>query len=460
MEITIDQAFKKAVLAHQEGKIHIAENIYTSILRARPLHPDANHNLGLIASAVNKHEVALDLYKVAFEEESHKYQFWASYVGGLIKCGRLEVAETVTDLGRDFGFSEASVHYLHSKISLSRGLVSQAKQRLEHVIKLQPNHVEAHFQLGITLLQLKEYQSASVSLREAIGLRTGHSESYNALGSALMSMDVLPEAEECFRKAIELQKGFILAHRNLAKLLRKLKRHEEADESERCAIYLFAGQAKSPEHNAVNAKKSIGRAAPLEYPLLYRAGMGTENVGGFLRAMAQMVRPMKILEIGAGYTTPFLLEALVNNQRVYDDGNLQGSYFKNYKYEPKLVVIDNMSLGELREKPGMRNILTSEISEFLEGEFEGKSLELQEKYGSFDFVWFDCGGLEEYQKFFEEYWCLCSDYVFFHFTFSDGVPNDAHKLILNSVPENADIFDIVEPHKRRQGSITMVRKKQ
>ena len=161
-------------------------------------------------------------------------------------------------------------------------MVSEARQRLEHVIKLQPNHVEAHFQQGILLLELKEYQSASVILREAIGLRSGHSESYNALGSALMGMDVLSEAEECFRKAIELQKGFILAHRNLAKLLRKMERHEEADESERCAIYLFAGQTKGSESNEVNAKKLVGQAAPLEYPLLYRAGMGTENVGGFL----------------------------------------------------------------------------------------------------------------------------------------------------------------------------------
>ena len=35
----------------------------------------------------------------------------------------------------------------------------------------------------------------------------------------------------------------------------------------------------------------------------------------FLRAMAQMLRPKNVLEIGAGYTTPFLLEALVNNEK-------------------------------------------------------------------------------------------------------------------------------------------------
>ena len=39
-----------------------------------------------------------------------------------------------------------------------------------------------------------------------------------------------------------------------------------------------------------------------------------------------------VLEIGAGYTTPFLLEALVNNERVLDDGNLCEKYFSDYIY--------------------------------------------------------------------------------------------------------------------------------
>ena len=31
---------------------------------------------------------------------------------------------------------------------------------------------------------------------------------------------------------------------------------------------------------------------------------------------------------------------------------------------------------------------------------------LFQKYGEFDFVWFDCGGYEEYQTFFSEYWSV------------------------------------------------------
>jgi hypothetical protein len=88
---------------------------------------------------------------------------------------------------------------------------------------------------------------------------------------------------------------------------------------------------------------------PLEYPEHFRPGMGTENVGSFLRSMVQLLRVNRILEVGAGYTTPFLLEALVNNERVLNDGNLRTEYITNYNYDPKLVVIDDMSLGNLEK---------------------------------------------------------------------------------------------------------------
>ena len=197
---------------------------------------------------------------------------------------------------------------------------------------------------------------------------------------------------------------------------------------------------------------------PLEYPEHFRPGMGTEVVAPFLRSMVQLLRPHRVLEIGAGYTTPFLLEGLVNNQQVFDDGNLDKQYFQSYVYEPRLVIIDDMSLGELREKPGMDAIINSPYVEFVEGVFQGKSKQINKEYGDFDFVWFDCGGSAEYKIFMDEYWDICSDYIFFHFTYSSGRPNELRDIIVNSMTGNPTIFDIVEPHKRSQGSITMIQK--
>ena len=197
---------------------------------------------------------------------------------------------------------------------------------------------------------------------------------------------------------------------------------------------------------------------PLEYPEHFTPGLGTENVAPFLRSMVQMLRPNRVLEIGAGYTTPFLLEALVNNERVFNDGNLSQDYLNNYQYDPKLIVIDDMSLGDLAKKPGMNTIIKSKYIEFIEGRFQGKAESLFKKYGSFEFVWFDCGGAMEYEAFFSEYWSICSAYVIFHFTYTNGEPNHLLKAALKSIEGDPIRIDIIEPHKSSQGSITILKK--
>ena len=63
-----------------------------------------------------------------------------------------------------------------------------------------------------------------------------------------------------------------------------------------------------------------------------------------------------------------------------------------------------------------------------------------------------------YETFIKKYWDICSGYIFFHYTYRDGSPNILHDIILDNVTGNPFIFDIVEPHKKRQGSITMVKK--
>ena len=54
MELTIEQALQRAVEAHKAGKLQDAEVLYRAILQAQPKHPDANHNLGVLAVSINK----------------------------------------------------------------------------------------------------------------------------------------------------------------------------------------------------------------------------------------------------------------------------------------------------------------------------------------------------------------------------------------------------------------------
>ena len=103
MELTIDQALQKAVVAHKAGQVQDAERLYTAILKAQPQHPDANHNMGVLAIGVGKVEQALPFLKTALEANPATAQFWLSYIDTLIKLDQLAVAKAVLDQAKSKG---------------------------------------------------------------------------------------------------------------------------------------------------------------------------------------------------------------------------------------------------------------------------------------------------------------------------------------------------------------------
>ena len=66
-ELTIDQALQKGIQAHKDGQVQEADRLYTAILKAQPKHPDANHNMGVLAVGVGKVEQALPFFRTALE---------------------------------------------------------------------------------------------------------------------------------------------------------------------------------------------------------------------------------------------------------------------------------------------------------------------------------------------------------------------------------------------------------
>ena len=439
-------------------RLEEAEASHRQAIAWKPDYAEAHSNLGIALQELDRLEEAETSFKQALALKPDYTEAHSNLGNTLQELGRLEEAEASYTQAIALKSDFPDAHYNLGNTLKMLGRLEKAEASYRKAIVLKPDYADSHYNLGITLQELGRLKEAEASYRRAIALQPDYAEAHNNLANTLKELNRLDEAETSCRRALSLKMGFFEANRNLASILRRLGRKEQAIEKDRYAIFLSQAYAEETEPEKSSDNLPFKSPSAIEYPELYRAGMGTENTGGFLRAMAQMLRPKNILEIGAGYTTPFLLEALVNNERAYDDGNLQESYFQNYIYDSKLVVIDNMSLGELRKKPGMDDIISSKYTEFIQGSFEGKAELLHERYGDFDFVWFDCGGIAEYKSFMVEYWDICSDYIFFHFTYTNGNPNDLHEIILNNVTGNPSVFDIVEPHKSRQGSITMVRK--
>ena len=67
MELTLDQALQKGIEAHKAGNVQEADRYYTAILKAQPDHPDANHNIGVLAVSDGKIQEALPFFKKALK---------------------------------------------------------------------------------------------------------------------------------------------------------------------------------------------------------------------------------------------------------------------------------------------------------------------------------------------------------------------------------------------------------
>ena len=80
MELTVYQALLQGVTAHKAGNFQEAEKYYRAIISSQAQHPDANHNLGVLAVGVGKVKEALPYFNIAVEGNPEQGQFWLSYI--------------------------------------------------------------------------------------------------------------------------------------------------------------------------------------------------------------------------------------------------------------------------------------------------------------------------------------------------------------------------------------------
>jgi hypothetical protein len=224
-------------------------------------------------------------------------------------------------------------------------------------------------------------------------------------------------------------------------------------------------------------------------------GMGTENVAPLLYSLVRMVRATAVLEVGMGYSTPFLAMALRDNIRENEEDlsilakslrspaeearvGLLASSPHIGNYAPKLHVIDDYSLPGSTAHGVQRALVDLDLASLVvehHGDFRGRSATLPEGT-KFDLVWFDCGGPRELFDFVREYWALVNPregMLVYHLGYW-GLPMKGHapmivaaspmtnelKRLQAELGEDApfEVMSLLEPHKVHQGSVTMVRR--
>ena len=119
MELTLEQALQKGIEAHKAGKVQESDHYYSSILKTNPKHPDANHNMGVLAVGIGKIEEALPFFKTALEVNPSIAQFWLSYIDALIKLDRMADANAVFEQAKSKGAKGDGFDQIEKKLGLS-----------------------------------------------------------------------------------------------------------------------------------------------------------------------------------------------------------------------------------------------------------------------------------------------------------------------------------------------------
>ena len=131
MELTIEQALQQGVAAHKEGKLQDAERLYRAILQSQPLHPDANHNLGVLAVSVNKADAALPLFRTALESNPKIEQFWLSYIDALITEKQFDGAKQILEQAKNQGLAVEKLNALKTRL-IPTAKVNESKLALKN----------------------------------------------------------------------------------------------------------------------------------------------------------------------------------------------------------------------------------------------------------------------------------------------------------------------------------------
>lgn len=131
---------------------------------------------------------------------------------------------------------DVEAHFGLGSFLQSQGRLEEAAERYRRVIAGAPDHAQAHHNLGLVRQAQGDVEVAIGHYREAIRAMPEHANAHNNLGSALATRGPTDEALEHLRRAVEIDPDHADAHNNLGSLFRTRGRLGEAETHYRRAL--------------------------------------------------------------------------------------------------------------------------------------------------------------------------------------------------------------------------------
>lgn len=306
---SIEQLLTEAVNHQQAGELQEAGELYLSILQKHPNHPDANHNMGLLAVQMNQPVASLPYFNVALDADPSRGQYWVNYIDALYLAGQLDDARKIMALARQQGLQGDGVEALAERLegdmpvakqpdvedqqtsTVSSPIVPAVPQNSHKAIKTKHNklgkpathkgnipspqeinslvalftagrfteaatlaqsmterfplHEFGWKALGAVFKQMGRSADALLPMQKAVTLSPRDDEAHYNLGVTLQELGRVDEAEVGYRRALKINPEYADAYANLGLILKGTGRLDEAEINFRRAIKIKPNYAEA-----------------------------------------------------------------------------------------------------------------------------------------------------------------------------------------------------------------------
>lgn len=236
--MSVPESLLVALQHYQAGRLPQAEQIYSQILEKQPYNIDALQLLGITATELGKHELAIECFRKAVKVAPGVADF--HYNLGMALQEQNQVEEAIACYQQTLALepNHAGAYYNLGKVLQEQGRLAEATACYQQALTLEPNYAELHNRLGTVLQQQGLLAEATTYYSQALTIQPNYARAYSNLGSALEGQGELEEAIACYQQALALKPDDAVVHGNLGGAMHKQRRLAEALASYQKALVL------------------------------------------------------------------------------------------------------------------------------------------------------------------------------------------------------------------------------
>lgn len=174
---------------------------------------------GAMEEARGRTNQAIRAYRSAVERQPKLLEAQVQLAGALFRAGRLDAAETRLERVVHLNPVSSSQSWFNlGLVRLQNAQTSEGRTAFRRAVRLNPDLVEGHMQLGRLASKANQTTKAIEHFRRAIAADSSHAEAYGSLGIMYVRTNQLDRARRMFERVLELDPQNKAARRLLRKL--------------------------------------------------------------------------------------------------------------------------------------------------------------------------------------------------------------------------------------------------